>query len=574
MLDYIRKHSQGVLVWLLVGAIAFIFVVQFGPQSRGCGQGKFSTEFVARVHGYTIAPDAWRWAWIMHNGSQMQPKEAKAMRLRETVMDGLIERELLVHEAEKLDLRVTESDVEDSLLSNRLFLTSSVHAMGRASAAGVIPIDFTRDDGSFDLETFRMFVTNRFHLTVASFKEQQGREMLAQQMRFLMESAVRVSDTEVKAEYEANADRAKVGYVTFDPAFFIRRLDPTDAEAAAWTEEHLDEVKKKYDDEGYKYKDVERQVRTSHVLIKLDSDAGEAEAEEKKALAEQILAKAKSGADFGKLAREHSEDVESAKRDGDIGFRSRGQLVEEYEDVAFGLEEGEIAGPVKSVFGYHIIKCTGFREGDIPFEDVKADIGRTLMLLTLARGQAEEAASALLEKVQSGSDLELASAELEAVYYPPEEPAAAPEAGEEAPEEVEEEEPRDPLMPRYKESNWLRSDEDSVPGIGKDPALVEELFGLDMENPLVPRVVTVGDRWYVMVLADRVEPTEDDFAVKKPDIKRYLEGEKKISMFTQWVDDLREKAEQAGALEINEAYLRYGVDETGEGGEAPQETAD
>jgi len=576
MLDYIRKHSQGVLVWLLVGAIAFIFIVQFGPQSRGCGQGKFSTDFVAKVHGHSIAPDAWRWAWIMHNGNQMQPKEAKAMRLRESVMDGLIERELLVHEAGKLDLRVTESDVEDTLLSNRLFLTSSVHAMGRAAASGVIPIDFTREDGSFDLETFRMFVTNRFHLTVASFKEQQGREMLAQHMRLLMESAVRVSETEVKVEYEKNADRAKVGYVTFDPAFYIRRLDPTDAEIATWTDENIDEVKKKYEDESYKYKDVERQVRTSHVLIKVDADGGEEEEAEKKALAEEILAKAKSGVDFGKLARENSEDVESAKRDGDIGFRSRGQLVEEYEDVAFGLEEGEIAGPVKSMFGYHIIKCTGFREGDIPFEDVKQDIGRQLMLLTEARRQAEEAATALIEKVKGGADLEPAAAELEAVYYPPEETAEAPEpAAEEgeAPEEpaAEEGESRDPLMPRFKESSWLTRDEESIPGIGKDPALVEELFGLDLDNPLVPRVVNVGDRWYVMLLADRVQPTDDDFAVKKPDIKRYLEGEKRISMFTQWVDDLRAKAEQAGAIEINESYLRYGIAESDEAQEGESE---
>ena len=562
MLDYIRKHSQGVLVWLLVGAIAFIFIVQFGPQSRGCGQGKFTTDFVARVHGYGISPDAWKWAWIMHNGSQVQPKEAKAMRLRETVMDGLIERELLIHEAEKIDLRVTESDVEDSLLTNRLFLTSSVHAMGRASQAGVIPIDFTREDGSFDLETFRMFVTNRFHLTVSSFKEQQGREMLAQHMRFLMESAVRVSESEVKAEYESNADRAKVGYVTFDPGFYIRRLDPTDAEIATWTDEHLDEVKKKYEDDSYKYKDVERQVRTSHVLIKVDSDAGEEAAAEKKALAEEILAQAKSGIDFGKLARENSEDEQSAKVDGDIGFRSRGQLVEEYEDVAFGLEEGEIAGPVKSMFGYHVIKCTGFREGDIPFEDVKIEIGRQLMLLGIARGQAEEAATQLLGKVQSGAVLEVAAAELEDVYYPPEEPAEEPAA-------EGEEEPRDPLMPRYKDSGWLRADEGSIPGIGKAPEVVEELFGLDMETPLVDHVVKVGDRWYVLMLSDRMEPTDDDYAVKKPDIKRYLEGEKKISMFTQWIDDLRARAEQAGALEINESYRKYGISETDQQSKTP-----
>ena len=88
---------------------------------------------------------------------------------------------------------------------------------------------------------------------------------------------------------------------------------------------------------------------------------------------------------------------------------------------------------------------------------IHAEIGYTLMRLTLAREQAEQAATALLETVQSGRDIELAAADLEAVYYPPEEVEASPGPaveGEEEEPEVEEE-PRDPLMPRYK---------DSVPG--------------------------------------------------------------------------------------------------------------
>lgn len=557
MLDYLRKHSQGVLVWLLVGAIAFIFIVQFGPQSRGCGRGRLSTEYVARVYGYTLSTDAWRWAWIMHSGNQMQPKEAKAMRLRETVMDGLIERELLVHEARRLNLRVSEDDVEEMLLSNKLYITSSVHAMGRSARSGIVPTDFTRDDGSFDLDEFRMFVTNRFHLTVASFKEQQVREMLAQHVRFLMESAVRVSDSEVRAEYDAETNRAKVAYVTFDPGFYIRRLEPTDAEVKSWIGEHLDEVKKKYEDESYRYKDVERQVRTSHILVKVDPDAREEQEAEKKALADELLAKVKSGADFARLAREHSDDTESARLGGDIGYKPRGHLVEEYEDVAFGLEEGEIAGPVKTQFGYHVIRCDGFREGDIPFEDVKGEIGRSLMLLEVAREQAQDAAEELLAKVKEGADLSGAAEELEAVYYPP-----GDEEAEEAEEEPEED--RDPLLPRYKESSWVQHDADSVPGIGRSRELVGEVFGLEDGAPLVDHVVHVGDRWYVVQLTDRMTPTDDDYAVKKPDIKRFLEGEKRLSMFTQWVDDLREKAEQQGAIEINEAYLRYRITETEE----------
>ena len=582
MLDYIRKHSQSFMVWLLVGAIAFIFIVQFGPQSRGCGRGRLKTDYVAKVYGFGLSPDAWRWAWVMHNGSQMDPKEAKAMRLRETVMDGLIERELLVREAGRMGLKVTEEEVEDSLLEGRLFMTSSVHALGRTSSSGVIPIDFSREDGSFDFETFQMFVTNRFHMTLASFKEQQIREMHAQHMRQLVEAAVHVSDTEVRGEYDRESDRAKVGYVSFDPAFWVRRLEPSDAEITAWIEQHLDDVKKKYDDESYKYKSVERQVRTRHILFALTSDATDEEIAAKKVLAEEILAKIKGGADFAKLASTSSDDEESAKRGGDLGFRSRGDLVEEYEDVAFGLKEGEIAGPVKTMFGFHIIRCEGFREGDIPFEDVRVEIGRSLMLMSVAREQARKAAEEFLAKIGSGEDMDSAAEALEAVFYPPPaspapapkvKPGAEPAAGQaagDAPEEEagKEEKPRDPLMPRFKESSWIQRTDDSIPGIGRSKDLIGEVFTLDPAKPLVGHVVSVGDRWYVVKLVERMEPTDSDFATKKADIKQLLEGEKKISLFTQWMDDLRAKAEKEGAIEINQAYLKYTMEEGEEEAEA------
>ncbi len=566
MLQFLRKHSQSVLVWLLVGAIAFIFVVQFGPQSRGCGGQKLASEYVVKVHGYTVAPEAWRWAWVMHNGDQVQPKEAKAMRLRENVMDGLIERELLVDQAHGLGLKVTEDEVEDALLDNRLFLTSSVHAMGRMSSSGTIPIDFTRDDGSFDFETFKMFVTNRFHMTFASFKEQQMREMLAQHMRRMVEASIHVSDAEVRFEYEKTANRVKVGYVAFDPGFYIRRLQPADAEVEEWIAAHEKQVRDRYDEESYKYTNVEKQVRTSHILVKVEADAGDGQKAEKKALADRILADAQAGKDFAMLASTYSDDTMSAKQGGDIGFRSRGQLAEKYEDTAFGMKVGEIAGPVETEYGFHIIKCDGFREGNIPYEDVKDEIGRTLMLMEQAREQSRLAAQELLSKVSQGGNIIDAAEALESLYYPkPAEDPAEPETADAA--EPTEEEPQDPMMPRYKESGWVGPQEDSITGIGRDATIVEKVFGLDMESPLLGEVVKVGDRFYVLQLIDSQEASDEDFAVKKPDIKRAMEGEKKIAMFTQWMDDLRAKAEAQDAIKINETYLKYAL-------EGETETAD
>jgi len=86
-------------------------------------------------------------------------------------------------------------------------------------------------------------------------------------------------------------------------------------------------------------------IRTSHILV------------EKQSQALRILKELVKGADFKELARRYSQ-CPSRKRGGDLGFFGRGQLVKEFERAAFALKVGEISQPVKTQFGYHIIKKT------------------------------------------------------------------------------------------------------------------------------------------------------------------------------------------------------------------------
>jgi peptidyl-prolyl cis-trans isomerase C len=87
------------------------------------------------------------------------------------------------------------------------------------------------------------------------------------------------------------------------------------------------------------------EVRACHILVKTEEEA--------RNLLEQI----KTGKDFAELARMHSE-CPSGKRGGDLGFFTRGQMVKEFEDAAFTMERGQVSEPVKTQFGYHIIKVT------------------------------------------------------------------------------------------------------------------------------------------------------------------------------------------------------------------------
>lgn len=109
-------------------------------------------------------------------------------------------------------------------------------------------------------------------------------------------------------------------------------------------------------------------VRANHILVETEEEAKE------------ILARLKKGESFAKLAKAHSKDRSSAERGGDLGFFGRGRMIPEFERVAFSLKPGEISDPVKTRFGYHIIKVTEKREGvPVSFEEAKDAVRRQLL---------------------------------------------------------------------------------------------------------------------------------------------------------------------------------------------------
>ena len=89
---------------------------------------------------------------------------------------------------------------------------------------------------------------------------------------------------------------------------------------------------------------MSNKIKCSHILVQKQSEALAA------------LERIKNGEKFGKLAKELSIDSGSAKRDGNLGYFGRGKMVKEFENAAFNLQAGQISEPVKTQYGYHIIK--------------------------------------------------------------------------------------------------------------------------------------------------------------------------------------------------------------------------
>ena len=88
-------------------------------------------------------------------------------------------------------------------------------------------------------------------------------------------------------------------------------------------------------------------IKCSHILVEKQSESLE------------VLERIKSGEKFGKLAKELSTDKGSGKKDGNLGYFTKGMMVKPFEEAAFKLEVGEMSEPIKTEFGYHIIKRLG-----------------------------------------------------------------------------------------------------------------------------------------------------------------------------------------------------------------------
>lgn len=175
-------------------------------------------------------------------------------------------------------------------------------------------------------------------------------------------------------------------------------MDTQVAGAAAATDT---DAKDFYDKNPDKFKQEER-IRASHILIHVDQNAPPAVRAKAKAQIESILKQARSGADFATLARKYSQD-DSAQAGGDLNYFSPGQMVPQFDAVAFKLKVGQISDVVTTEFGYHIIKVTDRKPArTVPFDEAKPQI---MQFLTEQKKQQQ--ADAYIDALKKKSKIEI-----------------------------------------------------------------------------------------------------------------------------------------------------------------------
>jgi peptidyl-prolyl cis-trans isomerase C len=168
------------------------------------------------------------------------------------------------------------------------------------------------------------------------------------------------------------------------------------------TTEVTDEQAKTFYESNIKEFEQPETVKASHILFMVDPDASPDVVKQKEEAATKAAERAAAGEDFTKLAKELSEEPGASESGGDLGFFPKDRMVPEFAEVAFAQNVGDISKPVKTQFGWHVIKVTDKKEaGTAPFDQVKEQV-----VSYLKSTSQREAVQAVLNKLKESAKIE------------------------------------------------------------------------------------------------------------------------------------------------------------------------
>lgn len=400
MLDALQKKKLGVriLLGILLGLISVGMLVYLIP-----GQGSSnvsSADVVAEVGGQQVTTLEVRQQLqrIARRGSI--PRSLEPLYAQQIVNQLVYER-MIELEAKRLGIRVTDAERAERI---RQLLPSALTG------------------GNFvGMEQYATEVQLRFDLGVAEFEELIRQGLLEEKFRRLVTDGISVTPEEVQQEFRRRNEKVKIEYVLIKPDELESKVAAADAELASYFEKNKaryvvperrvvrfalldlnqlrqrisvsDEELRAYYNEHIEVYRIQNRVRVSHILFKTIGKT-DAELEEIRKKAEEVVKKARHGSKFEDLAKQYSDDTTKDKG-GDLGWIVQGQTVPEFEKAAFTLPPGSISDLVRTQYGFHIIKVMEHQAARTQsFEEVRGSI-----LPVLAGEKAERQSGDLADQI-------------------------------------------------------------------------------------------------------------------------------------------------------------------------------
>lgn len=396
MFDIVRNNRRFVQWFLVLITLPFAFWGVDSYVRNGAGG-----DDVASVGGSKIGPQEFQQAMREQQermrpalGGNVDPALLDNPQMRSAVVQGLVNQRLMALHAKKSRLSVSDEQLAQFIASAPALQENGKFSPQRyqmlVAAQGLSKEVFeARVRQDLAMQQALLAVGSAFPGRIAAdrwlaaqLEEREIAEAVLRPEAYVAQ--VKLAPDAVKNFYEANRKQFELPEQV-RAEFVVLSLDKMAADVAPGEEE----IRAWYQSHPERYRQGEER-RASHILITApkggDDKAARAKAEE---LTAQLR---KTPGDFEKLAKQHSQDPGSAANGGDLNWFGRGMMVPPFEQATFALKENQISEPVRSDFGYHIIKLTGVRaESARPFEQVRAEIAAELKRQSASKKYAEAA---------------------------------------------------------------------------------------------------------------------------------------------------------------------------------------
>lgn len=622
MRDYAKSWVIKVVLWTVVASfVGTIFLVW--------GMGREVAEgVVATVEGKKITFGEYQQIYNrIYDFYKRQQGDIKedifAPIIKKTALDTIIARKLQLSIAEQEGIIVTDEEVVDEIQGTDIF----------------------KKDSRFDRDMY-IKILHANKMNPREYEEGVREDLLIKKMENFIKDGVKVSKKDIRDAYIRLNERVDADYMVLTPDDFIKNVtvsqdkieefynnnkslfqrgeeiiaeyisaDPKDYEKDI----RIDDAKinEYYNENIAEYK-LPKRIKARHILISVPPDSDDAVEVEARAKALKVLQELKSGADFTEMAKKYSDDP-SKTSGGDIGFFPRGRMIKPFEDAAFALKEGELSEPVRTQFGFHIIKVEKIEdERAKPLEEVKEDIVKRLKVdesrkKAKAEIKSEELrvkSEELNEAVKRHTHLTVSTVNLkkdDREHPVLSRTSFALKKGELS-EVVEEggkfhilryKDKKDAFIPKldeirgevervYRNEEAKKIADLEVGRIledlkkGKEFKKAAEEFKVEIKNTgyadrntitsimgrdeeLIYTVFNtkkgayskakVGDRYYILYVKDLAGIDEEKFKKEEEDFEKKLLTEKQNYNYYQWLENAKKRAEESGRIKITKGFI-------------------
>ena len=386
MLEIIRKNAASWLMKFILGAIVVVFIFW--------GVGTFRSQrldVMAKVNGEKILVEDYQKAYNMTverlrrmYGGSLPDALFKQLNLRQQVLDQLIDEALIRQEADRLGLTVTDKEIQQVILNIPAF----------------------KRNGMFDPRLYQAALRNA-GLKPADFEHQLRQEMITKKLQTVMAAGLYCPDSEALSYFKYNNAEINVEYLKVNSSECVSAVNATEEELKKWYESHKEqfrtdpqiklkyllfskkdfekaanvteqEIKAYYEEHQDEFHEPEKR-RARHILLRLPQDANSTVIEKKEKELVDLKKRIEKGESFEELAKKYSDDKASGEKGGDLGYFSKGMMVKPFEEKVFSMKKGEVAGPVRTRFGLHLIKLEDIRpERTKPLKEVRDQIAKRL----------------------------------------------------------------------------------------------------------------------------------------------------------------------------------------------------